>query len=201
MNTSGMQALSTGAALTSLMDSLWENTHSIPQLLDSIGSTSLLENEFGMDNSSTENINLSLLAPHRHSPNTNDNQIVSTSSASSGDFRMGGLGRSRGRQAQFQMSRVRGMYDDADVDDVQDDEHEAVGNVGDVSDESQSVSTTTRKGDMIGTRRRGTVVFVPRPCAGGEGGWLCFVEDAEIVSTRRAWALRTIMVATRPKLT
>lgn len=30
------------------------------------------------------------------------------------DFRMGGLGRSRGRKAVFDMQKVRGMYDDCD---------------------------------------------------------------------------------------
>ena len=37
-------------------------------------------------------------------------------SCSGDDYRMGGLGRSRGRRAVFNINKVRGMYDDVDED-------------------------------------------------------------------------------------
>jgi NAD(P)-dependent dehydrogenase (short-subunit alcohol dehydrogenase family) len=100
---------------------------------------------------------------------TSDIVSYGSASASSSDFRIGGLGRSRGRKAKFQQNRIRGLYDDPDTEEG-----------GDVEN------------DAMKARKEGVVVFCPRKDAGPEGGWLCFVVDS-VDQQRRACALRTVI--------
>jgi hypothetical protein len=155
VNTTGMSAMSTAAANQNLFESISTSS----QLL-SYNPHELL---------SDGQVRQELVAPSKFTT-----EIVSYDNTvpSSADFRIGGLGRSRGRKAKFQQHRIRGLYDDPDV----------------MVDDADEIGSTTS------ARRNGSVVFCPRKDTGSEGGWLCYVVDSAD-NIRRACALRTVVVS------
>ena len=103
------------------------------------------------------------------------------------DFRMGGLGRSRGRKATFSASRIRGLYDDPDVVEGSNDDDD------DDDTNNNTLILNQQPKSIQKSRRAGKVIFQPRHDAGEGGGWLCYVVD-DIDLIKRACALRTVLV-------
>lgn len=111
------------------------------------------------------------------------------------EYRAGGIGRSRGTRANFDISRVRGMYDD----------HAEAEPQNDSENDEPFWDPTTDPGAIhagqSSVRSKGTVNFIPRIDALNEGQsddqlhpglWLCFVADDDD-GKRRACAHRTIV--------
>ena len=116
-----------------------------------------------------------------------------------------GIGRSRGRKAKFQTSRVRGMYDS--VEEEEEEEAEAAEEDEEQEGGGDGAATGAEKRSKGGTcRKRGTLHLVPREGASlsqhdvaeadlnaaHAGLWLCYVTDDEDGKSR-ACAHRTVV--------
>ena len=115
-------------------------------------------------------------------------------------FRAGGIGRSRGRKAEFKLSRIRGLYED---------HAEAPGSGSDGGEEEAAAAAGQAPAPLDCARRLGTLHLLPRPeaaCGAAApppsslhpaqavhpGQWLCYVEDAGS-GALRACAHRTLV--------
>lgn len=182
-----MFALSTQAALLNLAESL-EESIKVPLLsanetpitaAAALHLTDIDETTAG-SSSNSNNIKQHQVVPYpRNKSQSSRAASEAAESSSCEDFRMGGLGRSRGK-AKFNVNRIRGLYED-DPSDMIDCEN--------AGDESQGINGNDVTSSV---RRRGTVVFMPR--GDSESGWLCYVRDS-IDSTLRACSFRTFVVS------
>lgn len=185
MNSKGLAALSTQAALEALKES--QTLSALPIALTWQPSVAgLITSEDSNTNTPFEQeMEQSCVGGADSAPFIGED--VSTAAPLKHDaFRMGGIGRSRGRKGVFDRSKVRGMYDEPDM----------------AWDEVGPDGLVVRKADGQGqgqptaARREGEVHFAPREIGAAESGWLCFVRDAED-GTLRACALRTVVVSVK----
>lgn len=122
-------------------------------------------------------------------------------------FRAGGIGRSRGRKAEFKLSRIRGLYED---------HAEALAGSGsEGGEEGEEAEAAGAAGQAPASsdcaRRPGMLHLLPRPEAASAaaalqppsppslaeavhpGQWLCYVEEAGGAGALRACAHRTLV--------
>ena len=167
VNVIGVTALSTQAGLLTLLESLSVNPQLYQdyQLLESSQTQPLVSEEVQHDGVKESEVNESTppsiaTGSNKKKSKTTNNHSSSASAiattvatdntsvdhySNGSAFRAGGIGRSRGRRAAFNLNRIEGMYDDCVVEDEGDD----------------GLEGTTREGSRK-LRRKGTIYFVPR---------------------------------------
>ena len=116
--------------------------------------------------------------------------IVSNKSV---DFRMGGIGRSRGRKSLFKIDKIRGLYDQLDIDN---DNEESLSRESDIA-LSSNTSILVRRCGLIYFQSKIDMEIDDNNNNNNNNdeynnNWICFVKDNE-THELRACALRTVV--------
>ena len=146
VNARGVAALSTQEGLLTLLEGLSVDTAPMrDRLLGSSDSACGSQQRIADDSSEAASVPAVVAAPG------------AAHYASGSDFRAGGIGRSRGRKAAFNLNRVRGLYDDPSLgeEDGDGDGREGPGVAAESGDGAKPGSTSS-------VRRKGVIYFVPR---------------------------------------